>query len=446
MNKKIISLLIIFTLIFFIFPFTNQAKAQTEPTVSLTPSQTSVSQLQQLIAINITISNVQNLAAWQVYVTWDPTVLNMISPPKEGGFLSDGGAINTQFITSLYSNKSTYTVADAILTTEGVNGSGVLATLQFQVIGQSASTTVYLNDVSLQGPTPNNNGVVGQPATITPTSDSATATVSFVAGGAPAANAGSNQVVTQGSTVTFDGSKSVSTGSNPTYTWSFTDGGTAKTLPGITPTYTFNNPGIYTVTLTLKDSNGSSNSTVIITVQSNSQPVAKITIEGIAQGQSVTAGQSVIFNGSESYEPNNGKIVKYIWKSSQRSGSANVASVSNPADMSEIGSNATISYAFHEEGWYNITLTVFDTTNLNATASTTISVVGSGSSPTPTASSTPTTSPSSTPTATSDTATATPTPNDILQTSSIPPAILAILIIITIAVLVGSTFWLRKRI
>ena len=74
-----------------------------------------------------------------------------------------------------------------------------LAHFEFQVIGNSPSTTISLNGITLWEPTPYiEPGVFGSAPLINPTSASATATVSFAAGGAPAANAGTNQIVTQG--------------------------------------------------------------------------------------------------------------------------------------------------------------------------------------------------------------------------------------------------------
>ena len=60
--------------------------------------------------------------------------------------------------------------------------------------------------------------------------------------GLPAPNAGQDQTVIQGATVAFNGSASKSSGTNPTYTWAFTDDGTPQTLTGINPTYTFKTP------------------------------------------------------------------------------------------------------------------------------------------------------------------------------------------------------------
>ncbi len=435
MKKKTIGLLIITIIVLAVFPLIPHAKAQSEPTLSLTPSTIQVTQLGQTFALNITISNVQDLWFWYASVTWDPTVLNMTGTPQEGNFMTQSGS--TLFIVAPPKNGTVPGgIDDTLLTTDGASGSGVLATLTFQAMAQSTSTTIQLNNITLESP-PTTMGATGGPQ-ITPTSTSSSTSISFDLG-APAANAGPAQTVKQGTTVTFGGSKSISTGSNPTYAWAFTDNGVNQALTGVNPTYTFNNPGIYTVTLTLTDSNGASTSTVTITVQSNNKPVAVIVVEGISTGQSVAAGQPITFNGTESYETN-GTIVSYLW---------------NLGDTTQ-GTNATITHAYTisttlKSEIYNVTLTVFDATNQNDTATTSITVVpGSGQTPSPPPSTTPTSTDSSTtptpnPTSSSETnSTPTPASNDNPQ-AGLPSYVLVILVIITIAVFGGSTLWLRKR-
>lgn len=425
MRKKTICLIIIITLALSIFPLVPRTTAQTEPTISLTPSTTQVTQLDQTFTLGITISNVQNLWLWDAVIIWDPAVLTMVNTPQEGDFMPQAGS--TLFIAIPPNNGTVPDITDTLISTSGVSGSGVLATLEFKVIAQSASTTVQVANITLQAPLPAGEETGTAHPAITPTSTSSTATVSFVQGGAPAANAGPDQTVTEGTTVTFDGSKSISAGTNPTYAWSFTYNGATQALSGVTPTFPFSIPGIYVVTLTLTDSNGADTSTVTITVQSNTKPVAVIVIEGISQGQSATVGQTITFNGTESYEANNGTIARYLWNTGDASG----------------GTTATITHAYAVPGTFNVTLTVFDATNLNDTTSTLLTVVkgtGQTSSPTPTTS-TPTSTPSPN---SSSTPTPTPTPNSTPQ-ASLPPDILAIIVIITILVLGGSTLWLRKR-
>jgi parallel beta-helix repeat protein len=64
----------------------------------------------------------------------------------------------------------------------------------------------------------------------------------------PVADAGPNQMVFQGMTVTFDGSNSTDAVGIKSYVWTFTDV-TPKTLTGVHPTYRFRNVGNFTVML-----------------------------------------------------------------------------------------------------------------------------------------------------------------------------------------------------
>jgi len=74
----------------------------------------------------------------------------------------------------------------------------------------------------------------------------------------PTADAGSDQVVGQRTTVTFDGNGSTDNVGIADYTWFFTDG-TLKILTGVDPAYTFNNYGNFQVTLNVSDYAGNWN-------------------------------------------------------------------------------------------------------------------------------------------------------------------------------------------
>jgi PKD repeat protein len=423
MRNLLCFLIILLALATVLFPLFNSVKAQTQPTVALTPPQTTVTQLNQVIPINITISNVQNLWLWTASISWDPTILSLVGDVAEGDFMTQIG--NTIFIQINPENGTIPEISDTFLTANGANGSGTLAMLQFKVISLSASTTINLNNIVIQAPPVDVQHPSGGQE-ITPTSDHATATVTFTEGGAPAANAGPNQIVTHGTQVTLDGSSSLSSGSNPTYTWTFLDG-TLQTLTGKTTTYTFSRSGIYNVKLTLIDSNGSSDSNATITVQSTSKPVAKIT-DGLI-GQSASVGQQITFDGSTSTDANNGTVQRYLW---------------DMGDCVGIGTNATMTYAYSQPGDYNVTLTVFDATNLNGTTSTIITITGEGVTPAPTSNPSPTPSQTSDSPTPSTTTNSTPNVNNDVQSASLPTAVLVVIVIVTVVVLGGSTFWLRK--
>ncbi len=74
----------------------------------------------------------------------------------------------------------------------------------------------------------------------------------------PVADAGTDQTVTEGTTVTFDGSKSTDDEGIKSYVWTFADV-VPKTLIGVHPTNTFNNLGNFEVTLNVSDYAGNWN-------------------------------------------------------------------------------------------------------------------------------------------------------------------------------------------
>ncbi|MDG6225398.1 MAG: PKD domain-containing protein, partial [Candidatus Thermoplasmatota archaeon] len=73
-------------------------------------------------------------------------------------------------------------------------------------------------------------------------------------------DAGEDQAIEEEDTVHFDGSGSYDNVGIVNYTWSFYDGSSSVMLYGISPSHTFSIPGVYTVTLTVKDEAGNEGS------------------------------------------------------------------------------------------------------------------------------------------------------------------------------------------
>lgn len=93
------------------------------------------------------------------------------------------------------------------------------------------------------------------------------------------ADAGFPTVINQSDSVQFDGSGSGSNNPefsiNGTYTWTFMYGDELTTLDGMTPSYQFDRPGQYTVTLNVTDGTGSWDTDfVLIGVRDTEDPVA----------------------------------------------------------------------------------------------------------------------------------------------------------------------------
>ena len=132
---------------------------------------------------------------------------------------------------------------------------------------------------------------------------------------APVANAGPNQTVTTGTTVTLNGSSSSDADGNPlTYLWSFVSipAGSGATLTGSTtvkPTFLADKTGQYVVHLIVNDGVVSSTpaTVTITTTPGNTAPVANA-----GPDQTVQMGATVMLNGSGSNDVD-GNPLTYQW-------------------------------------------------------------------------------------------------------------------------------------
>lgn len=149
----------------------------------------------------------------------------------------------------------------------------------------------------------------------------------------PIADAGSNQIVSEGTSVSLDGSKSSSTyGSIASYTWAQTAGPAVSLTGAGTSKPTFTAPDVgtqgtsLTFRLTVTDSGGlSSTDTCTVDVTHvNAAPMADA-----GPDQSVKEGTTVTLNGANSTDPDDG-ITSYQW--AQISGTS--VSLSNTSSAS----------------------------------------------------------------------------------------------------------------
>src|SRR5262249_46483572 len=104
----------------------------------------------------------------------------------------------------------------------------------------------------------------------------------------PVANAGADQTANEADVVTFNGgSSSDPDGDSLTYSWDFGDGGVGT---GVAPTHTYADDGIFTVTLTVNDGHGNSDSDNMMVTVNNVAPTA-----GVSGPASGVRGQSRTF-------------------------------------------------------------------------------------------------------------------------------------------------------
>ena len=151
--------------------------------------------------------------------------------------------------------------------------------------------------------------------TVSDGSDSATDTVTITVqnvNGLPTADAGSDQTVSEGSTVTLDGSGSSDPdGETISYSWTAPAGITLQNAETASPSFTA--PSVsadtdYAITLTVSDGSDSATDTVTITVQNvNGLPTADA-----GSDQTVSEGSTVTLDGSGSSDPD-GETISYSW-------------------------------------------------------------------------------------------------------------------------------------
>ena len=177
----------------------------------------------------------------------------------------------------------------------------------------------------------------------------------------PVANAGLDQTVDEGDTVTFDGSGSYDADTSIiVYEWDFTYDGAPETLTGETPSFVFDIADSYVVTLTVTDEGGNTGTdTVTITVNEvvivNDPPVANA---GADQPDVVT-GDTVTFDGSGSTD--DVLVTDYTWTLTYDETAQELTGVSP-------------TFVFDIAGEYVVTLTVSDAEGLTATDTVTITV------------------------------------------------------------------------
>ncbi|MDI6917650.1 MAG: caspase family protein, partial [Thermoplasmatales archaeon] len=124
----------------------------------------------------------------------------------------------------------------------------------------------------------------------------------------PDADAGNDQEIDINVIIYFDGSNSTdNSGIIENYTWTFADNDVEVTLYGISPNYTFHNPGVFVVMLNVTDGSGNRDTdTVNIRVKDRMPPNANA-----GNDQEIDINVIIYFDGSNSTD--NVGVVNYTW-------------------------------------------------------------------------------------------------------------------------------------
>ena len=183
---------------------------------------------------------------------------------------------------------------------------------------------------------------------------------------APVANAGADQSVYVGNTVTLDGSGSTDVDGNLlTYSWAFTIKPTESTatLSGTTtvkPTFTVDKAGTYVVSLTVNDGtiNSSPDTVTISTIN--------VAVANAGADQSVYVGNTVTLDGSGSTDVD-GDLLTYSWAFTTKPD----GSTATLSDAAAVKPTFTVDKA----GTYVVSLTVNDDTINSSPDTVTISTI-----------------------------------------------------------------------
>ncbi len=156
----------------------------------------------------------------------------------------------------------------------------------------------------------------------------------------PIADAGTDQVINEDSSLTFNGSRSLDNVEVVNWTWTI-HSEEDITVFGVSPTFLFNEPGQFTVVLNVTDAKGKwDTDTLNITVLDITSPSSDA-----GDDREVAIGTIVILNGSPSSD--NGILSVFTW-----------AFIYSGEEV--ILEGEEVQYKFNEAGTYEITLTVID--------------------------------------------------------------------------------------
>jgi hypothetical protein len=302
------------------------------PTLYLSPKEEKLTHTSQRFSLDLMIDNIENLWAWAIGVSWDPDVIRFVDV-IEGPFLKDTGYTIFTSRPALIGKVPEITCTK--LKIEGVDGSGILATMTFELMKETNGTKIHITESHLR------EGdlelvTVDMPHNL----DNSTIRLLYQEINALG---GENINANEDEKIFLNASKS--TGDNLTYTWNFIDYNGAKELLGKEVEYTFTRAGKYFLKLTVTDGDTSSTDIVTARIQDVTDPVIILDIGGLSENNSTLVGEILYFNASKSYDPEEGQTWIYEW---------------DFGDGSQPDHGDEVVYAYNEPGEYLMTLNLTD--------------------------------------------------------------------------------------
>ena len=204
-------------------------------TVSIQPGEMESPAVGQEFSVDVSISNGANVVAYQVTVEFDPQTISLVEA-KNADYLPAG----TFVVPAIITDKDVTLAATSLADTS--NGDGTLATITFTVVEANPST-IKFTAVLLSDPDANQLDVITTNGQITGPTDVNEAPVAVT-------EVVPSKVFT-GEPVSLSAAGSQDDSGIRTYVWRFGDGSSAERKE--TVTHVYQQPGNYTVTLTVTD-------------------------------------------------------------------------------------------------------------------------------------------------------------------------------------------------
>jgi len=167
----------------------------------------------------------------------------------------------------------------------------------------------------------------------------------------PTANAGSSLHIPEDTPYTFNASGSFDDLAIANYTWEYDSPTGPRSFYGIMPEHSFEIPGNYTLTLTVTDIGGTTDTDFIyVNVQDITPPTVIMTPSG---NITLDIGSSLYLDGSASFDPEEGLILNYSWIIKE-------IIEGEPEEYGEVIFGANVSHTFADPGIFLVSLTVSD--------------------------------------------------------------------------------------